>query len=249
MLLRLEERMSGVRTLTADFVQENAPEREDLKKDLLAQLDAALKPEAIIASSTSGYMPSDLQSRCTRHPERVLVGHPFNPVYVLPLVEIVGGEKTAPEACERAARFYEAMGMHALTVRTEVPGHLSDRLQEALWREALHMVANGEATPEQIDAALINGPGPRLALMGQCMAFHVACGEGGMATNLDQFGPALKLPWSRLAAPELTKDLRDRMVGGCNAMAAGRRFEELAAARDRGLVAILKAIRESASGS
>jgi carnitine 3-dehydrogenase len=122
---------------TADFVQENAPEREDLKKDLLAQIDAAAKPEAIIASSTSGYMPTDLQSRCQRHPERVLVGHPFNPVYLLPLVEIVGGEKTAPEASERASRFYEAMGMHALNVKTEVPGHLSDRLQEALWREVL----------------------------------------------------------------------------------------------------------------
>ena len=125
----------------------------------------------------------------------------------------------------------------------EIPGFIATRLQEALWREALHMVADGEATPEQIDFALMHGPGPRLALMGQCMAFHVACGEGGMATNLDQFGPALQLPWSRLAAPALTRELRDRMVDACDAMAAGRGFEELAAERDRGIVAILRAIR------
>ncbi len=127
-------------------------------------------------------------------------------------------------------------------LKKEIPGFVATRLQEALWREALHMVANGEATPQDIDLALINGPGPRLALMGQCMAFHVACGAGGMATNLDQFGPALKLPWTRLAAPELTPELRNRMVEGCDEMAGGRNFEDLSAERDRGIVAILKAI-------
>jgi carnitine 3-dehydrogenase len=126
---------------------------------------------------------------------------------------------------------------------------VATRLQEALWREALHMVANGEATPEDIDIALMNGPAPRLAIQGQCMAFHVACGEGGMATNLDQFGPALKLPWTRLVAPELTKDLRDRMVDGCNEMARGRHFEEMAAERDRAIVGVLKAVRAARAGS
>ena len=122
---------------------------------------------------------------------------------------------------------------------------MATRLQEALWREALHMVANGEATPEDIDIALRNGPAPRMVSQGQCMAFHVACGAGGMATNLDQFGPALKLPWTRLEAPELTQELRDRMVDGCNAMAGDQHFQEMAAQRDRDIVAGLKALRHS----
>ena len=139
-------------------------------------------------------------------PERTVVGHPFNPPYLLPLVEIVGGDRSSPEAVEWARQFYDVAGKVPLVLPKEIPGFIATRLQEALWREALHMVANGEATPEQIDLALINGPAPRMAFMGQCMAFHVACGAGGMATNLDQFGPALKLPWTRLEAPELTKE-------------------------------------------
>jgi len=137
---------------------------------------------------------------------RTVIGHPFNPPYLLPLVEIVGGKKTDPTAVDWAHDFYQYAGKAPLVMKKE---------QEALWREALHMVANGEATPQDIDTALINGPAPRMAVQGQCMAFHVACGEGGMATNLDQFGPALKLPWTRLEAPELTRELRDRMVDGC----------------------------------
>jgi carnitine 3-dehydrogenase len=125
----------------------------------------------------------------------------------------------------------------------ENPGFVATRLQEAMWREALHMVANEEATPDQIDFALMNGPAARLMVQGQCMAFHVACGEGGMATNLDQFGPALKWPWTRLEAPELTNELRNRMVDGCNEIAAGRHFEDLAAQRDREIVSILNALR------
>jgi carnitine 3-dehydrogenase len=190
---------------------------------------------------------SEIQARCPT-PERTLVGHPFNPPYLLPLVEIVGGVRSDPEAVAWAADFYRAAGKAPLVLKKEIPGFVATRLQEALWREALHMVANGEATPQDIDLALINGPGPRLALMGQCMAFHVACGAGGMATNLDQFGPALKLPWTRLDAPELTPDLRNRMVEGCDEMAGGRHFEDLAAERDRGLVAILKAIEGARSG-
>jgi carnitine 3-dehydrogenase len=190
---------------------------------------------------------TDIQARCST-PGRTLVGHPFNPPYLLPLVEIAAGRHSDRDAVDWAREFYRSTGKAPLVLDREIPGFIATRLQEALWREALHMVANGEATPEQIDLALINGPGPRLALMGQCMAFHVAAGEGGMATNLDQFGPALELPWTRLEAPELTRELRDRMVEGCNAMAAGRRFEELAEQRDRGIVAILKAIRAARVG-
>ena len=130
-----------------------------------------------------------------------------------------------------------------IILKKEIPGFIATRLQEALWREALHMVANDEATPEQIDLALINGPAPRMAFQGQCMAFHVACGEGGMATNLDQFGPALKLPWTRLKAPELNKALRDKMVDGCNKMAEGKDFKQMALQRDKAIVSILKALK------
>ena len=154
----------------------------------------------VIASSTSGLTMTDIQAHCPT-PERTVVGHPFNPPYLLPLVEIVGGKRSSPQAVAWAEAFYTHAGKVPLVLPKEIPGFIATRLQEALWREALHMVANGEATPAQIDLALINGPGPRLAFMGQCMAFHVACGEGGMATNLDQFGPALKLPWTRLEAP------------------------------------------------
>lgn len=225
----------------AEFVQESAPEDLAVKQSLYATLGALAPPEVVIASSTSGLTMTDIQARCPT-PGRTVVGHPFNPPYLLPLVEVAGGRGTSPDTVAWARAFYRAAGKAPLVLERELPGFIATRLQEALWREALHMVAAGEATPEQIDFALMNGPGPRLALMGQCMAFHVACGEGGMATNLDQFGPALDLPWSRLAAPALTKELRDRMVDGCARMAAGRGFEELAAERDRGLVAILKAI-------
>ena len=225
----------------AEFVQESAPENLELKRSLYATLGALAPPDAVIASSTSGLTMTDIQARCPT-PARTVVGHPFNPPYLLPLVEIAGGRDTAPETISWVRDFYRAAGKEPLVLAREVPGFIATRLQEALWREALHMVASGEATPAQIDFALMHGPGPRLALMGQCMAFHVACGEGGMATNLDQFGPALELPWSRLVAPALTRELRDRMVEGCDEMAAGRGFEELAAERDRGLIAILRAI-------
>ncbi len=230
----------------AEFVQESAPEDLSIKQALYERLGDLVPPDVVIASSTSGLTMSEIQARCST-PERTLVGHPFNPPYLLPLVEIVGGARSDPEAVQWAADFYRAAGKAPLVLKKEIPGFIATRLQEALWREALHMVANGEATPQDIDLALINGPGPRLALMGQCMAFHVACGSGGMATNLDQFGPALKLPWTRLEAPELTPELRNRMVEGCDEMADGRHFEDLAAERDRGLVAILKAIEGARS--
>ncbi|MEM7428925.1 MAG: 3-hydroxyacyl-CoA dehydrogenase NAD-binding domain-containing protein [Pseudomonadota bacterium] len=228
----------------ADFVQESAPERLELKQDLYARLSDLVPEGVVISSSTSGLTMTEIQKTCPTA-DRTVVGHPFNPPYLLPLVEIVGGEKSSVEAVDWAAAFYEAAGKAPLVMKKEIPGFVATRLQEALWREALHMVANGEATPDQIDTALINGPAPRMAFQGQCMAFHVACGEGGMATNLDQFGPALKLPWTRLEAPELTQELRDRMVDGCNEIAGDRHFEDMAAARDRGIVSILNAIKEA----
>ncbi|MCK0101990.1 3-hydroxyacyl-CoA dehydrogenase NAD-binding domain-containing protein [Pseudohalocynthiibacter sp. F2068] len=229
----------------AEFIQESAPENLGMKQTLYKKLGQIVPPDIVIGSSTSGLMMTDIQAGCAT-PERTVIGHPFNPPYLLPLVEIVGGKKTAPEAVLWAEEFYKIAGKVPLVMKKEIPGFVATRLQEALWREALHMVANGEATPEDIDIALINGPAPRMAVQGQCMAFHVACGAGGMATNLDQFGPALKLPWTRLEAPELTKELRDRMVDGCNKIAGDRGFEEMAAKRDRQIVAVLRAIRDTA---
>ena len=228
----------------AGFVQESGPERLEIKQALYARMGEILPPDVVIGSSTSGLTMTEIQATCGT-PERCVIGHPFNPPYLLPLVEIVGGKQTDPAAVEWAASFYEIAGKAPLVMKKEVPGFVGTRLQEALWREALHMVANGEATPEDIDIALKNGPAPRMVVQGQCMAFHVACGEGGMATNLDQFGPALKWPWTRLEAPELTQELRDRMVDGCNDMAGTRHFEDMAAERDRKIVAILKAVRDT----
>ncbi len=238
----LEDALDG-----AEFVQESAPERLEIKQALYKQMGEILPASVVIGSSTSGLTMTEIQATCAT-PERTVIGHPFNPPYLLPLVEIVGGDNTSPEAVEWAGAFYKIAGKAPLLMKKEIPGFVATRLQEALWREALHMVANGEATPEDIDIALMNGPAPRMVSQGQCMAFHVACGAGGMATNLDQFGPALKLPWTRLEAPELTRDLRDRMVNGCNAMAGDRHFEEMAAQRDKEIVAVLRALRQSRLG-
>lgn len=233
----LEDAVAGT-----EFVQESAPERLEIKQKLYQQLGQIVPEGVVIASSTSGLPMSDIQALCPS-PERTVVGHPFNPPYLLPLVEVVGGKLTGQEALDWAMEFYRIAGKEPLLLKKEIPGFIATRLQEALWREALHMVANGEASPEDIDRALRFGPAPRMAIQGQCMAFHVACGKGGMATNLDQFGPALKLPWTRLEAPELTQELRDAMVDGCNAMAGDRHFEDMAAERDQRIVAVIKAAR------
>tara|TARA_B100001093_G_scaffold511122_1_gene578349 strand:+ start:447 stop:1394 length:948 start_codon:yes stop_codon:yes gene_type:complete len=221
------------------FIQESAPENLTLKQQLYAHLGNIVPSEVVICSSTSGLTMTEIQANCLTA-ERTVVAHPFNPPYLLPLVEIVGGEKTNSDAVIWSRNFYEHIGKAPLVMNKEIPGFVATRLQEALWREALHMVANNEATPEEIDKALINGPGPRMAIQGQCLAFHVACGEGGMATNLDQFGPALKLPWTRLAAPELTQKLRDSMVSGCNNMTKGKDFQNLSLERDKKIVEIMK---------
>ena len=226
----------------ADFIQENAPENEDLKRSLHAEIDAACRPDVIIASSSSGLLPSKFQAGC-RHPERVVVGHPFNPVYLLPLVEVLGGSKTSPQAIERAVHFYASISMRPLKVRTEVPGYISDRLQEALWREALHMVAEGVASTAEIDDAIRFGPGLRWSFMGTCLIFHLAGGDVGMRHMLAQFGPALKLPWTKLIAPELTTQLIDRMVEGTAAQAGGRSVKELERYRDDALISVMEALK------
>ena len=227
----------------ADFVQESAPEREDLKRQLHAAMDAAARPEVVIASSSSGLLPSRIQADC-QHPERVVIGHPFNPVYLLPLVEVLGGDQSADWAAEKAMAFYRSIGMRPLKVRKEIDGYISDRLQEAIWREALHMVAEGVASTDEIDDSIIYGPGLRWALMGPCLTFHLAGGDTGMAHMLAQFGPALKLPWTKLEAPELTQELTDRMVEGTKAQAGNASVKELEQLRDDCLIGIMRTLRQ-----
>lgn len=225
----------------ASFVQESAPEDLELKRDLLARIDAATPAGGVISSSTSGYGMTEMQSECAT-PQRLVVGHPFNPPYLIPLVEVVGGASTERWAVEWASKFFEAAGKSVITMDREVPGFIANRLQEAIWREALHMVDNGEATVEQIDASITEGPGLRWPLLGPCLTFHLAGGEGGMAHNLDHFGPSLKSPWTRLEAPELTQELRDRMVEGCEQAADGRSVAELVAQRDQAVIAVMRAV-------
>lgn len=226
----------------ADFIQESAPERLELKLELHARISAAAKPDALIGSSTSGLLPSEFYEGAT-HPERCLVGHPFNPVYLLPLVEVVGGQRTAPEAIQAAIAVYENLGMRPLHVRKEVPGFIADRLLEALWREALHLVNDGVATTGEIDDAIRFGAGLRWSFMGTFLTYTLAGGDAGMRHFMNQFGPALKLPWTYLPAPELTDTLIDDVVAGTSAQLGEHSIGALERYRDDCLLAVLDAVR------
>jgi carnitine 3-dehydrogenase len=248
-----QDRLKFVATLEecvadADFIQENAPDREELKRKLFNQIAAACRPEVLIASSSSGLLPTDIQREC-RNPARTLIGHPFNPVYLLPLVELIGGKQTAPGTIAKAAEFYRAIGMYPLHVRKEIEGYLSDRLQEALWREVLHLVNDGIATTEELDAAIAYGPGLRWSIWGTCLIFHLAGGEGGMRHMLEHFGPALELPWTKLKAPTLTPELIDRMASGTEAQAAGRSIKDLERLRDDCLISVMQALKQHRQGA
>ncbi|WP_238993186.1 3-hydroxyacyl-CoA dehydrogenase NAD-binding domain-containing protein [Nocardioides caldifontis] len=223
------------------FVQESAPEDLELKRTLLADIDAVTPVDVVISSSTSGYGMSEMQTKCA-HPERTVVGHPFNPPYLIPLVEVVGGTATSAETVAWTSEFFRHAGKSVITMEREVPGFIANRLQEALWREALHMVAAGEATVEQIDLSITDGPGLRWPIHGPMMTFHLAGGQGGMAHMLDHFGPSLLSPWTRLVAAELTPELRDAVVEGCEREADGRSIDDLVAERDRGVIAVLRAL-------
>jgi carnitine 3-dehydrogenase len=226
----------------ADFIQESAPEREPLKRSLLAEVSRACRSEVVIASSTSGLLPSRLQAEM-EGPERLVVGHPFNPVYLLPLVEICGGRRTSEEAKRQAADFYRAIGMHPLVLRQEIDGFVADRLLEALWREALHLINDDIATTDEIDQAIAYGPGLRWAFMGTFLIYRLAGGEAGMRHFMAQFGPALKLPWTKLEAPELTEELIEKIVRQSEQQATGRSIRELERLRDDCLVAVLQGLR------
>ena len=226
------------------FVQENAPEKERLKTSLLKEIDQLLDKKILIASSSSGLLPTKIQSKC-KFPNRVLIGHPFNPVYLLPLVEIVKGKKTSQQSALKLKKIYESIGMKPLMVRKEIEGYISDRLQEALWRESLHLIKDGIASTEEIDDAIVYGPGLRWAFMGVCLTFHLAGGEEGMKHMLEQFGPALKLPWTKLKAPELNKKLKGRMISGTKKQAGKFSINDLEKQRDLFLIEIMKTLNNN----
>lgn len=225
----------------ADFIQESAPEREDLKRKLHAQVTKDCKPNAIIGSSTSGLLPTDFYSDAV-NPDRCLVGHPFNPVYLLPLVEVVKGKKTSQDAADAAAKIYAAIGMHPLKLNSEVPGFVADRLLEAMWRESLHMINEGVATTQEIDDAVRFGCGIRFSFMGSFLIYTLAGGDAGMRHFMAQFGPALELPWTKLVAPKLTDQIIDRVVEGTEKQLGTRSIKQLERYRDDAIISVLDAI-------
>ena len=222
-----------------DLIQENAPENETLKKNLIKEISEYSKTNSIIASSSSGLLPSNIQSKC-KNPKRLIIAHPFNPVYLLPLVELVAGKKTDKKFINKANIFYSNIGMKTLILKKELPGYLSDRLQESMWRESLHIINEGYATTQDLDDAIIYGPGLRWSLMGTFLTFHLAGGKMGMAHMLEQFGPALKLPWTKLKAPKLNKKLRKRIIDGTKVQAKNRSIENLSNLRDNFLIDLQK---------
>ena len=223
----------------ADFIQECAPENYKLKTKLMEIIGKYSKINAIISSSSSGLLPSKIYSKC-KNPTRTIIAHPFNPVYMLPGIEIVPGRKTSAKTLKKAKKFYESLSMNPIMLKKELPGFLSDRLQEALWREALHIVNEGYASTQDLDRAVEDGPGMRWSLMGTFLTFHLAGGKAGMKHMLEQFGPALKLPWTKLKAPKLSKKLSNRVISGTKKQSRGKSVDTIAKIRDEYLLNLQK---------
>jgi 3-hydroxyacyl-CoA dehydrogenase len=227
----------------APFVQESGPENLAAKQALFARMEHGLGRDTIVASSTSGLLPSDLQTGRVG-PGRYLVAHPFNPPHLMPLVELVGGRATDPAVLERAAAFYRSVGKRPITIRREMLGHVANRMQVALYREAIHLALEGVASIEDIDAAIAYGPGLRWAIMGPHMLHHLAGGEGGLRHLLEHIGPGIETWWNDLGCPDLTPEVIDRLV---EAFEAGnsRPVQEIAAERDALLVGLLESLAET----
>ncbi len=231
----------------ADFVQENGPENLAFKRDLFAALDAAAPPRAILASSTSTITVTEFQDACVRHPERVVLAHPFNPPHLIPLVEIAGGSRTSPEAIDAAMAFFRAIGKHPIHLKQEIRGHVANRLQAALWREAFHLVEKGVASVADIDAAIAHGPGLRWALLGPFMNLHLSGGPGGIRGLLDgPLGAATRAMWDDLGAPSAAPALTETVAEGVAEELGGRNKGEVVAARDAMLVDLVR--RKAAAG-
>ena len=232
-LTSIEETLKHV-----DLIQECATENYALKTKLMNVIGKYSKPSAIILSSSSGLLPTRIYSKC-KNPERTMIGHPFNPVYLLPAVEVVPGKKTSMKYLNKAKKFYKSISMSPIMVKHELPGYLSDRLQEALWREGLHIIKEGHATTEDLDRAIQDGPGLRWSLMGTFLTFHLAGGKSGMRHMLEQFGPALKLPWTKLKAPKLSNKLINRLVEGTKKQSKGKSVEKISTIRDQYLLDLI----------
>lgn len=224
----------------AEFVQESGPENAALKQALFAELDAATPAEVPIASSSSGFMPSQLQTMCTAAPERILVGHPFNPAYLIPLVEVVPSPRTDPSVTHRCMSFYAQLGKRPVLVRQEVPGHIANRLQAALWREAYSLVERGVAAVADIDTAIAHGPGLRWALLGPLVNQHLSGGPRGMAHTLAHLGPPAQAWMDDLGEPRLTPELARLLVDGVHDELRGVDQARLVADRDELLVLLLQ---------
>jgi 3-hydroxyacyl-CoA dehydrogenase len=231
----LEKAIAG-----ADLVQENGPERIDFKRTLYQTLDAALDPDVIIASSSSGLTMSAIQSACERHPERCVIGHPFNPPHLVPLVEVVGGKDTSAEIIRRTMEFYTRLGKRAIHVRKEVPGHVANRLAAALYREVVHLIYEGVVDVGDVDAAVSWGPGLRWGIMGPNLLYHLGGGEGGMEHFFSQFTGPLTAWWKDLGDPQLAPETCETIIAGVHKEAGGRSIPELSRYRDEILLGLLE---------
>jgi carnitine 3-dehydrogenase len=223
----------------ADLVQENGPERPDFKIKLYAEMEEVAPVDSLFASSSSGITPSVIQSQC-KHPERVVIGHPFNPPHIIPLVEVVGGSKTSPDAIQQAIRFYASIGKKPIHLKKELPGHVANRFQAALYREMLYMIEQGVLSVEDTDAAVCYGPGLRWGVMGQSLQWHLGGGAGGIQHFMDHLMPPLEGMMKTLGTPSITPELKQKVINGVMRKAAGRPVDELAQEENRVLIGLLK---------
>jgi 3-hydroxyacyl-CoA dehydrogenase len=232
----------------ADFVQENAPERPDFKMKLYAEMDEVVPVDSLLASSSSGITPSVIQSQC-KHPERVVIGHPFNPPHVIPLIEVVGGSRTSPEAIQRAMGFYASIGKKPILLKKELPGHVANRFQAALYREMLYIIEQGVLSVEDTDAAVCFGPGLRWGVMGQSLQWHLGGGAGGIQHYMEHLMPRLEGSMKALGAPNITPELKQQVVDGVMREAAGRSVGQLSREENRVLIGLLKLRAEAGVNS
>jgi 3-hydroxyacyl-CoA dehydrogenase len=231
----LEDALAGV-----DLVQENGPERLDFKQTLYGQLDELLPPDVIIASSSSGIKMSEIQLGAASHPERCVIGHPFNPPHLIPLVEVVGGAKTSEQTVQRAIEFYKSIGKKAIRLNKEMPGHVANRLQGALAREVYYLIAEDVLSAADVDDALSWGPGLRWGIMGNMMLNHLGGGPGGIEHFFQQFAGPMTTSWKTLGSPTLTPEIQKKLVDGVHAEVGLRTIEELEAERDELLLGLLE---------
>lgn len=228
----------------ADLVQENAPERPDFKMKLYAEMDEVVPVDSLLASSSSGITPSVIQSQC-KHPERVVIGHPFNPPHIIPLVEVVGGSKTSPDAIQQAISFYASIGKRPIHLKKELPGHVANRFQAALYREMLYLIEQGVLSVEDTDAAVCYGPGLRWGVMGQSLQWHLGGGAGGIQHFMDHLMPPLEGMMKALGTPNITPELKLKVVSGVMREAAGRSVDRLSQEENRVLIGLLKLREET----